>query len=226
MPADKPQILSNIALFGGMGREELEAIAARAVEKRYPAGATLFLEGEECAGMFIIGRGQVKIYKTSSSGREITIAVESAPSTVAELPMFDGGDYPASVSALDDVLALFIGKRDFFQVCRQHPEVALKILAAVGRRLRHLVATLEIVTFGSIRQRLARLILELGDAAGSDSFPLSMTHQELASRLGTVREVISRNLSRFQVDGLIRIEGRMLHIRSRQDLEREAETEL
>jgi CRP/FNR family transcriptional regulator len=82
------------------------------------------------------------------------------------------------------------------------------------------------VTFGSIRQRLARLLLELGSEAGEDAFPLTMTHQELASRLGTVREVVSRNLSRFQVEGLIRIEGRNLRLTDREGLQREAETEM
>ncbi len=226
MPSDKSGILARIALFDGLGAAEVEALARLAVERHYAAGATLFHEGEECAGVFIVGRGQVKIFKTSPSGREITIAVETAPSSVAELPMFDNGPYPASVTALEDVTALFIDKRDFFAVCRKYPDVALKVLAVVGRRLRHLVSTLESVTFGSIRQRLARLLLEMSEEGGQDVFGLPMTHQELASRLGTVREVVSRNLSRFQGEGLIRIEGRQVRLLNRNGLKHEAETEL
>ena len=226
MLAHKSSILSRIPLFEGMTQAEIQAIADHAVEKHFPAGTALFHEGEECTGMFVVGEGQVKIHKVSPSGREMTIAIETAPSTVAELPLFDGGPYPASVIAIDDVVALVLEKREFFAVCRQYPEVALRILAVVGRRLRHLVGTLESVTFGSIRQRLARLVLELGEAAGDETFPLALTHQELASRLGTVREVVSRNISRFQMEGLIRIEGRQIRLVNRAGLQREAETEL
>lgn len=226
MASSKADLLAQISLFGGLGAPEMQALAQLAAEKRFAPGETLFHEGDACEGMYIVARGQVKIYKTSAAGREMTIAVETAPSTVAELPMFDGGDYPASVTAIDQVLVLFIEKRAFFKLCRQYPEVPLKILAVVGRRLRHLVTTLESVTFGSIRQRLARQILDLALEAGRDAFPLAMTHQELASRLGTVREVVSRNLSRFQVEGLIRVADRQIHLLNREGLQREAETEL
>jgi CRP/FNR family transcriptional regulator len=174
----------------------------------------------------VLAQGTVKIYKTSLAGREMTIAVETAPGTVAELPLFDGGTYPASVSALEDVSVVLIQKRDFTQVCRQYPDVSLKVLAAVGRRLRHLVSTIESITFGSVRQRLARMLLDFGDQMKSETFGLPVTHQELASRLGTVREVVSRNLSRFQVEGLIRISERQITLLNRQGLEREAATEL
>ncbi|MBI4873358.1 MAG: Crp/Fnr family transcriptional regulator [Acidobacteria bacterium] len=225
MIAHKIAILSRIALFEGLTPAEIRLLAERAIERHFEAGSTLFHEGDECAGAFIIGQGQVKICKTSPSGREMTIAVETAPSTVAELPLFDGGPYPASVVAIGDVMALVLEKREFLGVCRQHPGVALKMLAQVGRRLRQLVGTLEAVTFGSVRQRLARLLLELADPAGG-SFALPLTHQDLASRLGTVREVVSRNLSRFQMEGLIRIEARQIRVADRAGLQREADTEM
>jgi CRP-like cAMP-binding protein len=110
-------------------------------------------------------------------------------------------------------------------VCRQRPEVALKVLAVVGQRLRQLVSIVEAVSFGSVRQRLARSLLDFGAQAGKPSFQLSVTHQELASRLGTVREVVSRNLSRFQAEGLLRIEKKRVSLLDPAGLEREAETE-
>src|SRR5262249_14936610 len=159
-----------------------------------------------------IVQGSVKIFKTSVGGREMMLSLEAAPATVAELPLFDGGPYPASVRTVDPVVALFINKSDFQQVCRQFPDVALKVLAVVGRRLRHLVMIVESITFGSVTQRLARLLLDAEKQAGAVEFEFPMTHQELASRLGTVREVVSRNLARFRAEGLIRIQGRQLAI--------------
>jgi CRP/FNR family transcriptional regulator len=120
------------------------------------------------------------------------------------------------------VVALFLNKGDFQQVCRQFPDVALKLLAVVGRRLRHLVGVVESMTFGSVTQRLARLLLDLPVQAGAGEFDLP-THQEMASRLGTVREVVSRNLARFRAEGLLQIQEHQLRILNRPGLEREAE---
>jgi CRP-like cAMP-binding protein len=215
--------LSQIKLFGSLTAPEIEALAARAVERRFTAGEMLFWEGEACAGIFLIMEGSVKIFKTSPNGREMMLALETAPATVAELPLFDGGPYPASVRAVDTVTALFINKSDFQNVCRQYPDVALKVLAVVSHRLRHLVGMVEAMTFGSVTQRLARLLLDASRQAGGEEFHLPLTHQELASRLGTVREVISRNLARFRAENLIRLDGHRLRILDRPGLEREAE---
>ena len=121
------------------------------------------------------------------------------------------------------MVTLFINKSDFQQVCREYPDVALKVLAAVGRRLRHLVGLVESMTFGSVTQRLARLLLDASSQAGAEQFNLSLTHQEMASRLGTVREVVSRNLGRFRAEGLIRIQGHQVQIVNHAGLEQEAE---
>jgi CRP/FNR family transcriptional regulator len=150
-------------------------------------------------------------------------AIETAPATVAELPLFDGGPYPASARAVDSVVTLFINKGDFHQVCRQYPEIALKVLAVVGKRLRHLVGVVQAMTFGSVTQRLARMLLDSAKLAAADQFDFPLTHQELASRLGTVREVVSRNMARFRGVGLIRIDAGKLSIIDRAGLEREAE---
>ncbi len=213
-------------LFAGLTPAEVASVAQRAVEKRFSAGQVLFHEGDPCGGLFLIAQGTVKIYKTSGSGREIMLAIESAPSSVAEVPLFDGGPYPATVSAVEDVLAYLISKQDFRAACVQNPDLPLKVLAVVGHRLRHLVRIVESVTFGSVRQRLAGALLEFGQQAGSDVFALPVTHEELALRLGTVREVVSRNLSRFQAEGLLRVQRREIHLLDRPGLQRESETEL
>jgi len=222
----RSEFLRRIPLFAELSAAEREALAARVIEKRFAPGERLFSEGEPCDGIFLLIEGSVKIFKTSPSGREIMLALDTAPATVAEVPLFDGGPYPASVSAVEPVVAWLIRKEDFQQVCRQTPELSLKVLAVVGRRLRHLVALLESVTFGSVRQRLARALLEFRDQAGGDRFLLPVTHEELAFRLGTVREVVSRNLSRFQAEGLLRLQRREVTLLDPGGLGREAETEM
>lgn len=212
-------------MFTGLTPEEVDVLAQSAVEKQYSAGEVLFHEGDACEGLYLIGVGTVKIFKTSPSGRQITLGVQPAPSSVAEVPLFDGGLFPASVQAIDAVAALFIHKQAFRQICLQNPGVALKMLAVVGRRLRTLVSIIESVTFGSIRQRIAQSIIQWSEEARADQFEMPTTHQDLALNLGTVREVVSRNLSRFQSEGLIRMSRREIVLLNKAGLRAEAETE-
>lgn len=200
------ELLSRIPLLAGLDPSELESVASHAVERRYAPDEVLFWEGDQCQGMFLLIDGAVKIFKTSSSGREMMLDLVTAPSSVAELPLFDHGPYPASVRAVRPTVALFINRSDFYKACRQNPDLPLKILAVVGRRLRQLVYVVESITFGSVTKRLAKLLVDI--TAEQNGSGITLTHQELASRLGTVREVVSRNLARFRVRGLIKMEGR------------------
>jgi len=223
MDPRKQDTFRTTPLFRTLPPDVCLQLAELAVEKRFDAGETLFYEGDPCEGIYVLGEGTVKICKTSQSGREIMLAMETAPSSVAEVPLFDEGDYPATVRALTAVTAYLIRKDDFRRFCLQHPEVPLRVFAILGRRLRQLVGLIEAITFGSVRQRLARLLLESRERGEMEAAPL--THEELAMRLGTVREVVSRNLSRFQAEGMIRIERRQLVIADPDALRAEAETE-
>lgn len=210
-------------LFSTLPQSVRQELAGLAVEKRYGVGEALFYEGDPCDGLYVIGEGTVKISKTGPTGREIMLAMETAPSSVAEVPLFDEGAYPATVKALTPVTAYLLRKEDFRRFCMQHPEVPLRVFAVLGRRLRQLVSLIEAITFGSMRQRLARILLESHERGELEEAPL--THEELAARLGTVREVISRNLARFQAEGILRIDRRRIVICDPEALRAEAETE-
>lgn len=217
------EILSRIPLFAGLDPAEVESLASRAAERRFEPDENLFWEGDECQGMFLLVEGAVKIFKTSSNGREMMLDMVHAPSSVAELPLFDRGAYPASARAVGGATALFINRQDFYAACRQNPDLSLKILAVVGRRLRQLVFVVESITFGSVTNRLAKLLLDL--RAENPNGGITVTHQELASRLGTVREVVSRNIARFRVQGLLKVDGREITILNPKGLAAEAEPE-
>lgn len=219
-------VFREIDLFAGLPEAELQALASAAISKRFDAGESLFFEGEPCKGMWIVAEGTVKIVKATPSGRQIVLAVQGAPATIAEVPVFDGSAYPATVTAVDPVLAMLVLTTDFLHTCRRNPDLTLRFLAVFGERLRHLVGLVERITFGSIRQRLAQEILGFSDAAGALRFPLPETHEELANRLGTVREVVSRNLGRFQAEGMLRIQRREVEILDRMAFIAEANTEM
>lgn len=221
--ASRTELLSRIPLFAGLDERELGALASHAVERRFEPEDSLFWEGDRAEGLYLLVEGAVKIFKTSPSGREMMLDLVTAPSSVAELPLFDGGPYPASVRAVKPATTLFINKTDFYQACRQNPDLPLKILAVVGRRLRTLVLVVESITFGSVTKRLAKLLLDVSEEQKGRG--IGLTHQELASRLGTVREVVSRNLARFRVQGFIKIEGREITVIDPAGLRSEMEAE-
>jgi CRP/FNR family transcriptional regulator len=168
----------------------------------------------------------VRIFKSSASGWEILLTTETAPASIAEIPVFDGGNYPATAAAVDDVPAYLILKADSERLCRENPDLALKLVTVIGKRLRTLVTMLHQVTFGGVRQRLARTLLDFEEQQGGSPFTLPETHQELARWLGSVREVISRNLGRFQAEQFIRTQGREVTILDHDGLRHEAETEV
>jgi CRP/FNR family transcriptional regulator len=204
----------------------MRALAGRVSNQCFDRGALLFSEGDSCTGLFLVASGRIRIFKLSSAGREQVLAVEGPGSSFAELPVFDGGNYPASASALEDAEVLFISRKDFHNFCREHPEVALKVLAVVGSRLRRLVGIIEDLSFTTVRHRLIALILRLTQTSGADSkdgvrVELTKTHQDLAAELGTVRELVSRNLSRLQAEGFLIVEGRRIVVKDVEGLRRE-----
>ncbi len=220
------QTLAKVPLFSGLTESELGFLAQRTVTRRYSAGEMVFGEGESCSGLYVVESGNVRIFKSSASGREQVLSIDGPGSSIAEIPVFDGGTYPASAAAVDDLALLFVSKQDFQALCLAHPQVPLKVLRVVGARLRRLVGIIEELSFSTVRHRLASYLLRLAQKSGKRTAAgveviLPMTNQELAAQIGTVRELVSRNLSRLQAEGMLRIDGRTILICNLKALEEE-----
>src|SRR5690349_4785862 len=111
MPATKPspgETLRRVALFADLTDTEFQFLAQRSVSRQYAPNELVFSEGEPCSGMYVVETGRIRIFKSSSGGREQILAVDGPGSSVAELPVFDGGNYPASCAAMDNAVLLFI----------------------------------------------------------------------------------------------------------------------
>jgi len=218
--------LSQVGLFADLSEAELAFLGQRAVPRKFSAGELVFSEGDPCSGMYVVESGQIRIFKTSAGGREQVLSIDGPGGSVAELPVFDGGNYPASVSAIEDSTLLFIGKQDFHALCMAHPQVALKVLRVIGARLRKLVGIIEELSFTTVRHRLAAFLVRLARregtrVAGGIEVTLPGSNQELAAQIGTVRELVSRNLSRFQSEKLLQMDGRRILIADVKALESE-----
>ncbi len=189
----------------------------------------MFAEGEPCAGLYVVESGHVRIFKSSAIGREHVLSIEGPGGSVAELPVFDGGNYPASAAAVDEATLLFVSKQDFHSLCLAHPQVSLKVLRVVGARLRHLVGIIEELSFTTVRHRLAAFLVRLAKTSGKRTrngieITLPANNQELASQIGTVRELVSRNFSRFQAEGMLTVEGRRVTVTDLKALEAELQS--
>ncbi len=217
MSIDKVAALSRTALFHDLDEGTLRELAARAVERRFKKDELLFVAGEEALGLYVVVEGAVRAFRESSDGREQVIHVERAGATVAEVPVFDNGAFPSTVAAETDSILLFIDKRDVRQLCLEHPQIALAALEVLAGRLRRCAELVETLSLREVGQRLARLLLAEaraggGRAGGGLAVTLSLTNQQIAARVGSVREVVSRALTRLQQDKLIALDGRRLTI--------------
>jgi CRP/FNR family transcriptional regulator, cyclic AMP receptor protein len=226
----KTKALTRVPIFSGLAENELTFLSQRSVMRQYGVGEQVFGEGEPCQGLYVVETGRIKIFKTSAGGREQVLSIDGPGSSVAELPVFDGGNYPASASAVTDSVMVFVSRQDFQSLCLEYPAVALKVLRVVGGRLRRLVGIIEELSFTTVKHRLAALLLNMAKDSGqkgkSAEFTLPATNQDLAAMIGTVRELVSRNLSRLQAEGIVSIDGRTVTIPDIKKLEEElAESE-
>src|SRR5215217_8032032 len=217
MLTDKIAALGRTALFGELEETELRALAERALVHKLARDEVLFVAGDEARGLYVIVEGSVRAFRESLDGREQVIHVERAGATIAELPVFDDGPYPSTVAAEEETTVLFIDKRDVRRLSLEHPEIALAALKVLAGRLRRCAELVETLSLREVGQRLARFLLSEGRAHGERTgeglrVELTHTNQQIAARVGSVREVVSRALTRLQHDGLVRLEGRRLTI--------------
>jgi CRP/FNR family transcriptional regulator len=206
-------LLQHIPLFAGLQDDALDQLARRCVTRSVAAGGVLFTTGEECRGLYMIESGRVRIYRTDPAGREQVLHIEGPGRTVAELPIFDGGTYPASAITIEDCRLVFLPLAAFEHLYRTQPDIAQAIIRALGRRLRHLVHLTETLAFRDVAARLAMLLLGYAERAGVATsagieIDLDRTQEELAHEIGTARESVSRAMKQLRRKGLIEPLGR------------------
>lgn len=201
-------ILRQIPIFSELDAGSLARLASHCVPRSVPAGFVLFTTGEACRGLYVIESGRVRIYRISTEGREQVLHIEGAGRPVAELPLFDGGAYPASAVTMEPSRLLFLPRADFEQLYRSNPDVAQAIIRALGKRLRHLVHVTETLAFRDVAARLAMLLAGYAESGGRSTpegieVALGRTQEELALEIGAARESVSRALKQLAKRGLI-----------------------
>jgi CRP/FNR family transcriptional regulator, dissimilatory nitrate respiration regulator len=191
-------------LLLGLPESSLEQMAKLATLETRVAGTTLFLEGDLAHGLWIVQSGAVKVYKVASHGRrELILTIERPHQSIAELPLLDGGVYPAYGSTLEDSQLWFIPKTALLELFARQPQILLHLMRGLGQRLRDLVRIVETLSFQHVLGRLAQHLLERAETG----LPFVLEKNAvIAAQLGTVHELITRNLGRLVQNHLLQLE--------------------
>lgn len=201
-------LLDRVPLFQDLGREARRELAVRSVRIEKPAGEVLWHAGDRPRGLVILLEGRVRIVRSGRDGRRQVVHREGPGVALGEVPLLDGGGYPATAEVERPIVAVLVTPEALDAAMAADPCLARTLLDGLARRVRHLVDRLDERTLLDVRARLARHVLERAEAAGGEVFDLGMTQARLAEELGTVREVVVRNLGRLRRRGVLVNAGR------------------
>ena len=214
------KIISAIPLFNGLPHDQLNAIRQIALEKKFGKGQTIFSEGDDTKGFFVIITGRVKVYKVSSEGKEQILHIFEAGQSFGEVTVFTGRQLPANAEALAQSRLLFFPRTAFVDLVTDNPSLALNMLAIMSKKLRQFAAQIESLSLKEIPARLATYLIYLAKEQGTaDAVNLNVSKGQLASLLGTIPETLSRIFAKLSGQQLIRVEGSRITLLNRQGLE-------
>ncbi len=224
----KTPFVRNCYLFAGLDEEELQEVDRITRFRTLKRNDLVFQEGQKANGFFLLCQGRVKLYKLSVEGKEQLLHVVHPGETFAEATMFEGSIYPATAQAMDDSRVLFIDKNWFLALLKKHPEIGLRMLGNISRYLHRFIRMVEDLSLKEVSSRVAEYLLEEIDQKGIPveegiEFDLDMTKSDLAARLGTISETLSRTLKRLRDRGIIEVDGKRIRIVDKKGLETIAE---
>jgi len=221
------QTLRQLPFFDRLGEEALQEITRHIHERTFSPGQTIVLEGEPCQAAYFVTGGVVRTCRLSLEGREQVLAYLGPGQFFNLVPVLDGGPTLATVDAVTEATLYTIPCDRFRWIVREHPEVALAALERLAAEVRRLSDMVEDLALHTVRTRLARFLLThastgLGGAAEDGQPSRRWTQEEIATSIGTVRDVVGRVLRAFASEGLIRRERGRLVVVDWAGLEREA----
>lgn len=206
-------MLESIAIFSELSQPELGILENHMVKRSYPKNAIVINEGDEANSLYIILDGEVKVFLSNEDGREIIINTQSAGDHFGELALLDNAPRSASVMTTVKSTLGVISKEDFCTVITRHPELALKLIRELTRRVRLLSDNVKTLALMDVYGRVAKTLLGMAeDMDGSLVIENRPTQQDIANRIGASREMVARIMKDLTTGNYISIEGKRLVI--------------
>lgn len=210
--------LQTVPYFAGLDERDLQSLGALATWHEYPPGAVVFLEGEPSTGLYSIHSGWIKAVKLSADGREQVLRYLGPGDVFNEISVFGERANPASAIALEATKLWQLHRSIIQPLLVDHPDMLLRIMDNMAGRIAYLISLVADLSLHSVETRLARLLLSEAHGGALNRQPW-LTQAELAARLGTVPDVLSRALRSLSEAQLIRVSRRQIVILDRQGLE-------
>jgi CRP-like cAMP-binding protein len=214
--------LATVPLFKGLGPIELQRFSDVTREKSYPRGSVILFEDDPGDALFIVREGRVKVVLVGEDGREVILGVLGVGDHFGELSLIDDQPRSAHVIAMEDALLLVLRRDDFRRRVEETPAVAWSLMQELSRRLRRADDKIGGLVLLDVPGRIARLLLDAGISAGSDTLDRPLTHQTIANMIGASRETVSRAMKEFQESGWIAVDKRRIRLVDRAALEKRA----
>jgi CRP-like cAMP-binding protein len=210
--AERLRLLQTNPYFDQLQEAPARQLAECVVLQEYARGEMLFLEGDPCAGLYMLQEGCIKLYRLSPQGRQYIVRLCQEGDTFNEVAVFDGKGNPVNAEAIEPSHTWVVEPECIRSMLASQPEFAQKVINNLGSNLRMLVRTASEMAFYQVTHRLARLISQVpgGDSSGGNA--LRLTQEQMAARLGTVREVVARSLRELERSGAIRTDNRRITI--------------
>ncbi len=218
------EILKKCPLFAGLKEDDLKKIRGLGSVKQVRKKEILFGQGEEAKGFYVVLSGKIKLYKISPEGKEQILHVVSSPDAFAEAALFVEGNYPAFAEALSDSQLLFFPKRNFIQLIEKNPQLSINMIVSLSQYLRKFAFLIEELSLKEVSSRIAKYLLDLSfkstqEGKSANEVELDVSKSQLAARLGTISETLSRTLAKMKTKGIIDVKKNRIRIINRESLE-------
>jgi CRP/FNR family cyclic AMP-dependent transcriptional regulator len=209
-------MLKDVAIFQGLTDDDLGYLTERAATRTYPKGAIIVNEGDEGASLFLIQSGSVKAYLSDDKGKEVILSTQGPGEYFGELALFDEAPRSASVAALEPCKAMIVSKTQLRAAIMERPQIAMALLLGLARRVRDLTENVRTLALLDVFGRLVKTLYSLAEEKdGSLVIDQKLTQQDLASRIGASREMVSRIMNDLTQGGYISTEGKRITIRKK-----------
>ena len=208
-------LLARIRHFDGLPPEVQERIAALAVLHHFAAGQVIYIEGEPAEVFYLLERGWIKATRMSRDGREQAMLFLESGEIFGDIAVFSGTTYPGTVVALEDVDVWAIPAREFLILTEQYSALAMATIHHLSDRVLHYIGLVEDLSLRNVEARLANTLLQHAEVHdGQLIVPRRgwATFDEMAVRLGTVRDVLSRGLKTLEAEGLLKVEKQAIFL--------------